>query len=265
MRIFKAYVAKRWMITYSRIVLMHDQDRAPFIRMGFECHDNRTHIVNLLLDEKELLQRLKGKCRNKIKRAERAGVTTEIVQDDQYLNEYYDVLLNLYRRQNRAPPSPRSFFQNIWDRFGPAGNLVWVVAKHENALVAGALLGAWKGGIFYIDGVSGDAHKNLGASNLLHWAGMKWAKANNYQFYDFVGSNIPRFALFKGSFGGDLVTYLTLEQANPPWVRKLRERYADYKGFVYRMNLRLQSLKGTSADRVKRAEGGDESADAAQD
>jgi hypothetical protein len=247
MRLFREYVAKRWVMSYSRLVLMHDPPREAFAALGYECVDNRTHVVDLSLAESALWQRVKPACRRQIKKAERAGITTEIVTDDRYLDRYYDVMLALYTRQKRTPPSPKSFFRSVWDRFGPEGHLVWVIATQDGQVAAGCLLGVWKGTIFFIDGVSSQAHQNLGASNALHWAGIQWAKKNNHRFYDFVGSNIPRFAQFKGSFGGDLLTYLTLERANPTWVRMLRERYAAYKGLMYQLSLKAQKLRGGRA------------------
>lgn len=237
MRLFQEYVSSRWMMSYIRIVMPHDQPRLPLSRLGYECVNNLTHIVDLSLSDETLWQRVKSPCRRQIKKAEREGVVTQIVTDDSQLERYYQLVNALYKRQQRTPPSPQTFFRAVWDRFGPSGNLVFVLAWHEGELAAGALLGVWKGTVYFIDGASSQTHQHLGASNAMHWAAIRWAKENNHRFYDFVGSNIPRFAQFKGSFGGDLVTYLTLEQARPTWVRSLRDRYSAYKAFIYRIKV----------------------------
>jgi hypothetical protein len=237
MRLLGEHVVAKWMMSYTRVVLQHDQPRAPFASLGYDCVDNHTHVIDLSQDDETLWSRVKPACKRQIKKAAREGITTEIVKDDRYLDQYYEVLLELYTRQGRTPPSPKDFFQRVWKRFGPSGNLRWVVAMRDGQLAAGALLGVWKGQVFFIDGVSSQAHQGLGASNALHWAGVQWARTDGQRLYDFVGSNLPRFAQFKGSFGGDLLTYLTLEQGRPRWTQALRERYASYKAVMYRLKL----------------------------
>jgi hypothetical protein len=43
--------------------------------------------------------------------------------------------------------------------------------------------------------------------------------------YDFVGSDIPRLAEFKKSFGGALTTYSLIEFASSEWVARVRAMY----------------------------------------
>jgi lipid II:glycine glycyltransferase (peptidoglycan interpeptide bridge formation enzyme) len=236
-REFQQYAASRSMMSYTRIVMPHCQPREPFAKLGYECIDNLTHVVDLALGSADLWQRVKPPCRRQIKKAERAGVVTKIVTDDSQIESYYALVEELYHRQKRTPPSPAGFFRQVWDRFGPSGNLVWVFAWHEEKLAAGALLGVWKGTVYFIDGASSHALQHLGASNALHWAAIQWAQAQGNRYYDFVGSNIPRFAQFKGSFGGDLVRYLTLEQARPRFIRSLRVKYSAYKAFINRIKV----------------------------
>src|SRR5438093_3104297 len=234
MELFSDYMRVRG-INYSRIILRHDWARQPFTDLGYDCMDNLTHIVDLKQDPETLWKRVKSPCQRQIRKAARAGVTTEIVRDDRYLDSYYRLVEDLYARQSRTPPSPVEFFHGVWSRFGTKGDLVWVVAKHEGDLAAGALLALWKGSVYYLDGVSSSAHTGLGSSNAMHWAAIQWAKTEGFSFYDFVGSNVARFFQFKSSFGGDLTTYLILERSRPTWVRTLRHHYARYKGFLQRI------------------------------
>jgi lipid II:glycine glycyltransferase (peptidoglycan interpeptide bridge formation enzyme) len=222
-------------INYTRIIFRHDYARKPFADLGYDCANNVTHIVDLRQDPETLWKRVKSPCQRQIRKAARVGVTTEIVCDDRYLDSYYRLVMDLYARQSRTPPSPAEFFRGVWSRFGTKGDLVWVVAKHKGELAAGALLALWKGSVYYVDGVSSSAYSGLGASNAMHWAAIQWAKTEGYSFYDFVGSNVPRFFQFKSSFGGDLTTYLILERSRPRWVRALRHHYARYKGVVQRI------------------------------
>lgn len=236
MRLFAVYMATQ-RINYTRIIFHQDIPREPFIAMGYECVDNLSHVVDLRHDQDTVWKRVKPPCQRQIRKAVRAGVTTEIVQDDRYLESYYRLLLSLYAQQKRTPPSPPEFFRAIWNRFGTKGDLIWVVAKHDGAVVAGALLVLWKGWVYYLDGASDKERNGLGVSNALHWAAIQWAKSEGYSFYDFVGSNLPRLFQFKSSFGGDLNTYLTIERSRPAWVRSLRQRYADYKALLHRIRL----------------------------
>ncbi len=242
MRLFADYMRGQ-RINHARIILRHDHPRQPFMDLGYECVDNLTHIVDLTQDADTLWKRVKSPCQRQIRKAARAGVTTEIVRDGHCLESYYSLVADLYARQNRTPPSSKEFFRAVWNRFGTKGDLVWVLAKHEGVLAAGALLAMWKGTVYYLDGASSRAQSGLGASNAMHWAAIQWAKSEGYSCYDLVGSNVPRFFQFKSSFGGDLVTYLTLERSHPMWVRALRKQYARYKAMVYRIKLMGQRVR----------------------
>ena len=242
MRLFAVYMqAQR--INYARIIFHHDFARESFASVGYECVDNLSHVVDLRHDQDTLWKRVKPPCQRQIRKAARAGVTTEIVRDDRYFESYYHLVLNLYAQQKRTPPSPAEFFRAIWARFGTKGDLVWVVAKHEATLAAGALLALWRGSVFYLDGASDKSKVGLGVNNALHWAAIRWAKSEGYSFYDFTGSNVPRFFQFKSSFGGDLNRYLTLELARPGYIRMARRHYASYKSFVQRVKHLRQGIR----------------------
>jgi hypothetical protein len=238
MRLFVDYM-KTERINYARVIFRYDRSRALFQEQGYECVDNLTHVVDLRQDQVQLWKRLKPSCKGKIRKAERAGVKTEIIRDDRYLDAYFKLVIDLYARQGRIPPSPKDFFQDIWNRFGSKGDLVWVVATYKGALVAASLLAVWRGGVYYLDGACNKENVGLGINNAVQWAAIQWAKAEGCSSYDFVGSNLPRLFEFKSSFGGDLNTYLTIERSHPAWVRSLRQRYASYKVLLHRIRLML--------------------------
>jgi GNAT acetyltransferase-like protein len=242
MRLFAVYMQVQ-RINYARIIFHHDFARESFASVGYECVDNLSHVVDLRHDQDTLWKRVKPPCQRQIRKAARAGVTTEIVRDDRYFESYYHLVLNLYAEQKRTPPSPAEFFRAIWARFGTKGDLMWVVAKHEATLAAGALLAIWRGSVFYLDGASDKSKVGLGVNNALHWAAIQWAKSEGYSFYDFTGSNVPRFFQFKSSFGGDLNRYLTLELARPGYIRMARRHYASYKSLVQRVKHLRQGIK----------------------
>jgi hypothetical protein len=63
----------------------------------------------------------------------------------------------------------------------------------------------------------------LNPSNLVLWKAVERAAERGCREFDFVGSDIPRLARFKESFGGELVEHSCIEWASSRAVWMARE------------------------------------------
>ncbi|MDY6844912.1 MAG: peptidoglycan bridge formation glycyltransferase FemA/FemB family protein, partial [Thermodesulfobacteriota bacterium] len=96
---------------------------------------------------------------------------------------------------------------------------------------------------YYINGASKNEFRSLGASNLLQWEAIKTAKAKDIEQYDFVGSDIPRLAKFKKSFGGELTLHTCLEKSSSKWIEYARCNYPYYKDKIGNLRCLLSYLE----------------------
>lgn len=199
---------------------------------GFTESVKRTHVLDLSPGATALWEGMKGRSRTAVRRAQKSGVEVQWAPGTgdsvKMVEDYYALLSDVYGRQGRPTPNPKSFYLDLWRRIAPAGQLRLLLAHVDGKVIAGALFAHNDREVYYISGASDGDYRKLNATNLVLWTAMEWAAENGKASFDFVGSDIPRLARFKASFGGDLVTYSCLEWAKYRSVSALRDWYGRY-------------------------------------
>lgn len=195
---------------------------------GFVITTKTTQRVDLTVGASGVWEGMEGRCRTAIRRAQKSGVVihhyTEANENE--LMAYYRLAQGVYGEQGRGTPNPVEFYRELWRRILPLGLVSLVVASVEGKAIAGAILAHDDRRVYYLDGASDRAYRNLNASNLVLWSALEWGGATGRQEFDFVGSDIPRLARFKASFGGRLVEHSCIEWARSTLVWKARAWWA---------------------------------------
>jgi lipid II:glycine glycyltransferase (peptidoglycan interpeptide bridge formation enzyme) len=177
-----------------------------------------TITLDISPDLDTLLASLPQKGRHAIKRAERDGVTIEQVKStDENCRIMYDLLSKTAEGQFGI----RSFqyFKTFWQRFESTDLGQMFFASFENQVVAGAYAIAYGKKSTYKDGASVREKTSYGASHLLQWKVIEWAKSRGATTHDFCGSppsdeinnpDHPHYGvgLFKMSFSKHVVDYV---------------------------------------------------------
>ena len=198
----------------------------------FTCGVKHTHILNLLKGVPALWNNMEGRCRTAVRRAEKSGV--EIVRVDSMsenrseIESYYRLVEDVYGRQGRKPPNPPELYHRLWEKFHAQGVISLLMARMHGSDIAGVLLAHYKNRVYYLDGASDRIFAKLCPTNLLLWKAIEWAASEGYREFDFVGSDIPRLANFKASFGGEITEYLCLEWARSKPIGLFRNWYGRY-------------------------------------
>lgn len=190
-----------------------------------------THILDLTRTEQELWDNLETRCRTAIRKAQKSGVVIHEMQDRDDIEKYYAMIEQIYHSQNKPCPNPKTLYYDIWDAFGQK-QAIFLQAKYRDEIIAGVIIILDGKRAYYNNGTSKNEFKPLSAGNLLLWHAMLIAKEKGIKDFDFVGSDIPRLAKFKESFGGTLSKHTCIEKASSKWVYILREYYPRYKQFV---------------------------------
>ncbi len=135
----------------------------------------------------ELLLSLPQKGRHAIRRAERDGVTVQQVEAN---DENTEIMYRLLSETAEGQFGIRSYnyYKTYWQTFESAGLGQLFFAYYEGAVVAGAYAMAFGEKSTYKDGASVRQRAAYGASHLLQWHVIKWAKSRGARMHDFCGS-----------------------------------------------------------------------------
>lgn len=183
-----------------------DLTGAGFIRRSSSIQPRCTLVVPVLEDPDEQLAKLPKDTRYGVRRAGREGVEarlSENVSGD--LEEFLGLLEQTARRQRFALRSREWYRQLMHDL--PAD---LILARHENRVVAGAIVPTFDREAYYLYGASSEASNNLYASYLVQWEALAAARARGASRYDMWGipceprKDHPLWGVyqFKKKFGG---------------------------------------------------------------
>ena len=169
---------------------------------GYRNIKRATLIVDLLSGEQAVWSTFEGRARNMVRKAEKAGVVVDtIVPDEQWIGQYYTMLVNTFRRQGVAPPHPLSFYKQLIE-LSNAGIARCLMAEFNGDMIAGGIFLVDQKRMLYLSGASTRQGMNLAATSLLQWHVMKQAIQLGISEYDMGGLGVPSIDKFKRSFGG---------------------------------------------------------------
>jgi lipid II:glycine glycyltransferase (peptidoglycan interpeptide bridge formation enzyme) len=165
-----------------------------------------------------VIANLPQKGRHAIRRAERDGVTAELVEAT---DENCKIMYNLFAETAKGKFEIRSYdyYRTFWQRFETAGYGQLFFAYYDKQIVAGAYAMAYGTKSTYKDGASIQKRNVYGASHLLQWRVIEWAKSRGVKLHDFCGSppseeiNNPNhehhgIGLFKTAFNKTVTDYI---------------------------------------------------------
>jgi lipid II:glycine glycyltransferase (peptidoglycan interpeptide bridge formation enzyme) len=166
----------------------------------------------------EILMNLPQKGRHAIRRAERDGVTAAPIKaTDKNCQTMYQLLAETAKGQFGI--RSYNYYKTFWQRFEKAGLGQLFFARYEDKVVAGAYAMVFGAKSTYKDGASIRQRTAYGASHLLQWRIIEWAKSRGAALHDFCGSppsdeientDHPHYGVgrFKLSFSKQVVDYI---------------------------------------------------------
>ena len=160
------------------------------------------HSLDLAGGENILFEKMDGSVRRAVRKAEKDGVTVEILQSVEAMKVFYD-LQCLTRKRHGLPPPPWGFFLNI-HRHVLSQNLGMIaVASHGGKKIAASVYFYLGGRAIYKYGASDFAWQHLRGTNLVMWAAMKWLAANGAKTLDLGKTSLANDGLrrFKLNLG----------------------------------------------------------------
>jgi len=156
--------------------------------LGFEkalkqVQPRATLILDLKPELDELLAGFEEKTRYNIRLAEKKGV---VIKEDNSQKgvEAFSQLYQVTAKRDNFMIHPASYYQAIREIIFNAGLGTCFLAYFQDKPVAGVIIFAFGGKIWYMYGASASEYRNVMPNHLLHWEVIKWAKNKGYREYD---------------------------------------------------------------------------------
>jgi CelD/BcsL family acetyltransferase involved in cellulose biosynthesis len=142
------------------------------------------HVLGLQGGQPAVERLLKGTpVQRAIRKAQREGVEVRLTRSTDDLDAFYRLHWQTRRRLG-VPVQPRRFIETLWSDLLGAGLGFAVMAYKEREPIAAAFYLSWNRTLIYKYGASDDRFWDLRANNLVMWAAIEWACANDYRLLD---------------------------------------------------------------------------------
>ncbi len=184
----------------------------PLLFLGCENTLTQTLIADIRSGKDALWQKMEGRARTAVRKAEKAGVRVREAGMDES-DTYYRLHCETYDRTG-VPAHPEAFFRKMWKKFLSDGRCrVWF-AEHDGRVVAAENFGTFKDRAVYWTGAASRQGLEVSANSLIQWQALKWMVENGIQWYE-TGEAFPNIRKgklrglsdFKQSFGGTLFPF----------------------------------------------------------
>ncbi len=186
-----------------------DAFATAFSRFAVETSEStdiyRTFVVDLSPPVEELRKRLDAKWRNKLKQAERNGMTVLSGQGTESYQTFCDMYLQMRRRKTFETTVDIEEFGRIQKQLTNSERMHVLICQDKGTPVAGIVVSAMGDSAIYLLGATSDAGLNSRGAYLLQWNMICFLKENGTKFYDLGGidpEGNPGVYQFKKGFSG---------------------------------------------------------------
>jgi hypothetical protein len=131
------------------------------------------HSLDLASSEEQLFGQLESSTRRAIRKAEKDGVTVEISQSLEAMENFYSLQCKTCKKHG-LPPQPFSFFSNIYKYILSQNSGIVAVASWRKTPIAASVYFHLGDKAIYKYGASDEKFQHLRGSNLVMWEAIKW-------------------------------------------------------------------------------------------
>lgn len=135
------------------------------------------HSLDLAAKSEEQFEKFDSSVRRAIRKAEKDGVTVEVLQSLEAMKIFYALQCQT-RKRHGLPPPPFRFFVNIHKHILSENSGMVAVASHRGRKIAASVFFYLGGRAIYKYGASDLTMQHLRGNNLVMWLAMKWLAQN---------------------------------------------------------------------------------------
>ncbi len=174
-----------------------------------------THILDLQATEEQLWKN----CNDNTKRNIKKGQQRLSIRETTSTHALWHLKTLSYRNKGQKPPPHAIYLGRAANFLTASGQGQLLESVDQSGEVVGAILLVHDGHMAHY--LYGAAHpeKGSGALAYLLWEGLRRARSQGMQQFNFEGSRIPGIARFFKGFGATETGYMLLEHVNHPVLR----------------------------------------------
>jgi len=158
------------------------------------------HGLDLTAGEDGLFSRLESSVRRAIGKAEKAGVTVQILRSAEAVRIFYSLHCRT-RKKHGLPPQPLKFFLNIHRHILSHDLGMVILARHHGRPIAASIYVNFGDQAIYKYGASNEAFQNMRGSNLVMWAAIKEYVRRGAKHLDLGRTSVGNAGLRKFKLG----------------------------------------------------------------
>jgi hypothetical protein len=157
-------------------------------QLGFRYDFVDTYETDLRQTEDEIFGSMRSACRRCIRKADKSGVQIEEGGDEQFAEEYYSQLEDVFLKQGLVPTYGVDRVQALIKWLYPTGNLLLLRARDPdgNCIATGIYPGMNTTAQFW-GNASYRASQGLRPNEALHWYAMRYWKRRGARVFDWCG------------------------------------------------------------------------------
>jgi hypothetical protein len=191
---------------------------------GFDRHETVTHLLRLPATEDAAWAMLKSSCRNRVRKAQQAGLDVRIAGDEGVAGRFYEQFIEVYGKQGMQTPFGLARPQSLYRHLSKVDRLLPLEVWFENRVLASGLFPYDDHCIYFWGAGSWLREQHLCPNELLHWEVIRFAVNKGLKAYNMCGGR----SQFKDKFGGEDVSYVTYSASALPGIRFARDAYRRY-------------------------------------
>jgi lipid II:glycine glycyltransferase (peptidoglycan interpeptide bridge formation enzyme) len=200
---------KRWdgRLLYTQVRNWADTEsfKLVFEKNNFKYINHLNLLSDLKLSEEQLWKRVSPRKRNRIRKARREHVKIVQNNSDEYLEQTYRVLEDVYNRVH-LPYASIDYFKNLKDYSDKEFKFLIFAGLIEDEIIAFQYLIAYKNVLYAAYVGAKPTCKSKCSNDLINWEVQMWGKENGYEIFDFGGAGNPDKPYgvrdYKMKFGG---------------------------------------------------------------
>jgi predicted N-acyltransferase len=185
---------------------------AVFRETGFVWHDHLNDILPVH-SKSDVFPGIKPAKQRQIRRGIENGAVIRPASSMDEVEDFYILLHDLYKKKVRKPIPPLTFFRNFYQQIQAEKKGVFLVVSYQDEVIGGMVCpfsGQHTVYEWYICSIR-DELQHLYPGVLTTWAGIDFAVANDFSYFDFMGIGSPHKAYgvrnFKTQFGGEVINF----------------------------------------------------------
>jgi Acetyltransferase (GNAT) domain len=206
------------------------------------------HKLDLTIGIEKLFARLPSPVRRALRKAEKSGLTVEVVKTRKAMLDFYQLHVRT-RRRHGLPPQSLSFFLNIDEEIIKADLGFVILVKSKTKPVAAAVFFHSGQAALFKFGASDERTHEFRGNNLVMWEGIKQLVGRGLRRLHFGRTSIDNDGLrrFKLSWGAEeeVIDYFRFAFGADMWVNSYRNAPEFHNRLFRRLPLAVNRFAGS--------------------